>query len=265
MHTSKKLVGVGLIFGAAALGSVPSAEALTTVHNGTVSTFTGPAGLDLSGNFRYAINFSNNDPNRTVSGLTFLHDRQVIPGATLTGPNEVTPWAVTPEFGATADDNELEQIMADIRWANSGANQILRADLAVDAGSTYKLQVLWDGNQNENRRWDILFDGALAANDLSVDAVTSNGLLLAGDIAPPGNANASVVWTYTFRAESSLVSVIFDGRGGAGTGLPNGGGDANPIWQALTLEQIQIPEPASATLVGLAGLGLLRRRSRTTA
>lgn len=264
MKATKKLLGVGLIFGAAAIGAGPSAQAATVVSLGNVSTFTGPGGLDLTGQFNYAINFSNNDPNRVVNGVTFLHDRQVIPGATLTGPNEVTPWQTTPSFGATADDNELEQIMADIRWANSGANQILRADLAVTPGSDYKLQVMWDGNQTENRRWDILFEGLLA-----VDGVTSNGLQIAGDAPGAHNPNGSVLWTHSFTATDSIMSVIFDGRQGAGTGNSNngaftGGMDANPIWQALTLEQI-IPEPASVSLLGMAGLGLLRRRSRTTA
>jgi len=124
MQKRKKL-GLGAVTGAALFGLSPDARGATIVHQGTIGQFNGPGQLDLSGNFPYAINFSENDPDRVVSGLKFLHDRQVIPGATLTGPNNVTPWATTPEFGASTDDNELEQIMADIRWANSGANQIL--------------------------------------------------------------------------------------------------------------------------------------------
>ena len=254
MHKTTKLLGVGLIFGAASLGAVEQANAATIVNLGSVSLFGGPGGLDLTGNFPYAINFSNNDPNRTVSGLTFLHDRQVIPGATLVGPNEVTPWATTPSFGATADENELEQIMADIRWANNGLGQTLRADLNVLTGRQYKLQILISGNQAENRRWDISLDGLQA-----VDEITSLGLS-----GTPYSVNQSVVYTHTFTAPDNQLNIVMGNLFGI-----NDGGDRNAIWQGLTLEDVTptsvIPEPATVALLGLSSLGLLRRRNRATA
>src|ERR1043165_3507416 len=96
------------------------ARANTVVLLGTVSQFTGPddPNLDLTGQFDYAINFSTDDPVRTVKGLQFKPDNQIIPGATLLGPQFVTPWQTKPEFGATPDANALEDIMQDIKWAD---------------------------------------------------------------------------------------------------------------------------------------------------
>ena len=64
----------------------------TTVSLGSVSQFTSVADLGLDpANTIYAVNFSQNDPDLTVGGVTFLHDRQAIPGFSSVGPNNVTP------------------------------------------------------------------------------------------------------------------------------------------------------------------------------
>src|SRR5262252_3569729 len=94
--------------------------AATSVKLGSVTQITGPQDLDLEGDIIYAINFSADDPVRTVRGVAFQPDRLTIPGATLVGPQQVTPWQTKPEFGSTADANQLEEILADIRWADSG-------------------------------------------------------------------------------------------------------------------------------------------------
>src|SRR5687768_13841758 len=129
----------------------------TVVNFGTVTQFTGPTdpNLDLNGQFAYAINFSPDDPVRTVNGLNFIPDTQAIPGATLLGPQQVLAWQGKPEYGVTADADSLEEIMHDIRWASAGAGEKLQATLAVTPGIPYKLQILISGNHFESRRWDI--------------------------------------------------------------------------------------------------------------
>lgn len=197
----------------------------TVVNLGTLSQITGPQDLDLVGQMVYAINFSANDPVRTVAGVQFLPDTQAIPGATLYGPNNVTPWQNRPEFGASADANELEEILHDIRWATNPDK--LSARLAVTAGEEYKLQVLFSGNTFEDRKWDIRVNGQNA-----VDEVTSLG-------ASPGQSYSSAratLYTYQFTAPTSTVVVEMGSFFGN-----NEGGDRNPIWQALTLERIFIP------------------------
>lgn len=212
-------------------------RAETTVYLGTIRPFTGPTDphLDFSGIFRYAINFSQDDPVRTVNGLTFQPDNQAIPGAGLIGPQNVVGWQTKPEFGDSAEADALEEIMHDIRWASAGSGEKLQAILAAEAGIRYKLQILISGNQEENRNWDIRLNGQQA-----VDEISSLGV-------NPGagySATRSMVWTCEFVAPTSSVSIEMGDFFGA-----NDGGDRNPIWQALTLERIHIPPaPEDITL-----------------
>lgn len=206
-----------------------SGHAGTVVTLGTIRSFSGPndPNLDLEGRFDYAINFSPDDPVRVVKGLTFRPDTQAIAGATLLGPQNVVGWQGKPEYGASADDNALEDIMHDIRWANAGGGEKLQARLAVSPGIPYKLQLLISGNHAESRRWDIRFNGQNA-----VDEITSLGVSPGESFAP----NRSSVWSYEFVPASSPVTVEMGDFFGA-----NDGGDRNPIWQALTLERVFIP------------------------
>lgn len=221
---------------AATFLALPAAAA-TSVKLGAVTQITGPdsPALDLSGNFLYAINFSPGAPDITVKGLTFKPDNKAIPGASLTGPQNVSPWQTKPEFGDSADANALEDIMSDIRWANAGSGEKLQAVLAVTAGIRYRIQILISGNTSEDRRWDIRLNGQQA-----VDEITSLGV-------SPGYSyavNRSIVWSCEFTPTGATATVEMGSFFGA-----NDGGDRNPIWQALTLERIQFPPaPDSLTL-----------------
>ena len=211
-------------------------QADTVVTLGMVRQFTGPddPNLDLVGAFDYAVNFSLDDPVRTVKGLTFKPDTQSIPGASFLGPQNVVSWQAKPEFGNTADANALEEIMHDIRWA-VGASEKLQATLAVTPGIPYKLQVLISGNNPETRRWDIRFNGQPA-----VDEISSLGINPGATYAN----NRSTVWTHEFTPTSSPIIVEMGNFFGG-----NDGGDRNPIWQALTLERVYIPPtPEELTL-----------------
>lgn len=238
-----------------------SAVADTVVKLGAVTQISGPQDLDLDGEFLYAINFSTDDPPRTVHGVTFLPDNKKIPGATLVGPQQVTPWQSKPEFGSTVDANQLEEIFADIRWANTGSSERLRATLVVTNAEEYKLQILISGNSPEDRRWDIRVNGKDA-----VDEITSLG-------ASPGqtySVNRATLYTYQFTSSSNKLVVEM----GTLFGI-NDGGDRNPIWQALTLKRVFIPPaPDDITLTPdhffgtqAASIGHLRavdRKSQTT-
>lgn len=201
----------------------------TVVHLGSVNSFTGPTdpNLDLTGLFDYAVNFSANDPQRTVNGLVFKPDTQAIPGASFIGPQNVAPWQAKPEFGSSTDANELEEIMHDIRWANNGSGEKLQASLAVTPGIPYKIQILISGNNPEARRWDIRLNGQNA-----VDEITSLGIGPGGTYA----SNRCTVWTHEFVPASTPMVVEMGNFFGG-----NDGGDRNPIWQALTLESVYIP------------------------
>lgn len=214
------LVGCGM-------GPALRIDAATAVLLGKVTQITGPQDLDLEGEFVYAINFSANDPSRVVRGVTFLPDRLGIPGATLVGPQQAAPWSTKPEFGVTADANALEEILYDIRWANSAGGERLKATLKVTPGEEYKLQVLISGNGPEDRCWDIRVNGKNA-----VDEITSLGV-------SPGQSyarNRATLYTYQFPATSASVVVEMGNLFGA-----NDGANRDPLWQALTLEKVTIP------------------------
>lgn len=206
------------------------ASAGTVVTLGTISQFTGPndPNLDLNGQFAYAINFSPDDPVRTVNGLNFIPDTQAIPGATLLGPQNVVAWQGKPEYGVTADANSLEEIMHDIRWAQAPA-QKLQATLDVTPNISYKLQILISGNHLESRFWDIRINGQNA-----VDEICSLGIGPGQTYAP----NSSVVYAYEFTPTTSPMTVEMGNFFG---GTEPTSADRNPIWQALTLERVYIP------------------------
>jgi hypothetical protein len=206
----------------------------TSVKLGNVTQITGPQDLDLEGEIIYAVNFSADDPVRTVRGVAFQPDRLPIPGATFVGPQQVTPWQTKPELGNSVDANQLEEILADIRWADNGASQRLRATLNVTVGLEYKLQILISGNRVEDRRWDIRVNGSNV-----VDEITSLGV-------SPGQSYSqrrATLYTYQFVCPTSTVVVEMGNLFGA-----NDGGDRNALWQALTLERIFIP-PAPEDIV----------------
>ncbi len=223
MHQSLRVLTVFAIL----TGAGVVARAATSVKLGAIRQITGPQDLDLEGDIVYAINFSANDPARVVRGITFLPDRLGIPGATLVGPQQVSPWQSKPEFGASADANALEEILQDIRWANSGSGERLRATLAVTTGDEYKLQILISANGAENRRWDIRVNGRDA-----VDEITSLG-------SSPGQTysrSRATLYTCQFVSTGSSAVIEMGTIFGA-----NEGGDRNPIWQALTLEKVTVP------------------------
>jgi hypothetical protein len=202
-------------------------DADTVVKLGSVTQIFGPQDLDLEGNIVYAINFSATAPSLIVRGVTFLPDNKPIPGATLVGSQNVVGWQNKPEFGSTADDDALEEILHDIRWADAGSNQRLKATLTVTAGEEYKLQILISGNTSENRIWDIRINAQEAVGE-----ITSLGV-------SPGQSYSSgraTLYTYQFRPAASAIVVEMGNLFGS-----NDGGDRNPIWQALTLEKISVP------------------------
>lgn len=202
-------------------------QAGTVVKLGSVTPLTGPADLDLDGEIIYAINFSSDDPVRTLRGIKFLPDTQRITGVTLVGPQQVAPWMTKPEFGASADANQLEEILQDIRWANSGASERLRATLAVTNGQEYKVQILISGNNPEDRRWDIKVGGREA-----VDEITSLG------VAPGQSYAINRATLYTCQIVATNTSLVIEMGNLFGA---NDGGDRNPIWQALILKRVFIP------------------------
>jgi len=192
----------------------------------TVGTFAGgdPGdGLDLEGNFLYAVNVGTAGlPNKSsgpynVGDVVFAHDG-ANSGVTNTQTSAINNWA-NPNLGASSDDDNLEFVMRSIRH---GGPQPARINLSgLTPGREYKLQMMFTESCC-NRGFDVYVEDTKIADDFSPQ-VTQGGI--------NGSPTNGAVVTTTFVAGDTVANIIFNGYG---TAFP----DKNPILSAVTLEDI---------------------------
>jgi len=186
---------------------------------GQAGGFGGPGDLDLAGDMVYAIDVSPNPaPSRSVGGAVFTPDNAT-PGVAVAAGNSVNDWGTKPEYGSSADDDNLEAIMHDIRWST---NSPVTANMEVVRGNTYKLQMLFSDIHVEpgKRPFDIQIEGATAHDEF--DPAYYRGTW--------DSVNRGAVYTATVTAGDSQLNVAL---------LPGStGDDQNPILNAFTLEQV---------------------------
>ncbi len=217
-----------------------------TVLAGSIGTFTGGdpgEGLDLTGTFAYAINVGG--PGGGVAGTATFTDGSNeggTPDASINPlpSNQIATWHA-PEYGDSANDQSIEQVMQSIRWNTPPG---LTVDLDVIAGQPYKLQLLFAENCCD-RGFDISVDGELVVDNFNIQVAQ-------GGIA---NTAAGVVYSLSVTPEDGVLSIAL---GGSNPLAP----DNNPILNGLTLEVV--PEPSSVTLAVLSLVGLIgfgRRRN----
>jgi len=234
----------------------PMIDALTVEQlptNVSIGTFTGGdagEGLDLQGKFAYAVHAATGGVHQ-VGDATFTP--RTTPGVFF-GGNSETPFGA-PTYGdpvPTANDLALRQVMDFVKFDSVDLNDpnaigTLPINLDVVAGQKYKLQLMF----NEaccNRIMDVFVEGLQVADEFNP------GILQGGN-----NQGIGAVITYEFIATDSVLNLVL--RGDLDLGGP--GVDRNPMIDALTLETILIPEPATAMLgmLGLAALASRRRRA----
>jgi hypothetical protein len=229
-------VGMSLVFGS-----------LATVHASVqVGWFTGGdpgEGLDLQGQFLYALDFGNPNvsTNRTIGDATFV------------GPATAThnaSWYTncTPTFGSSANDVLLQAVVRE--QATLLGNLIIEVSAAkgfsdLVVGGRYKLQLLFHEAyyypySSGQRKSDIYVEGTKIVDDYDFGAWTTN--------------SAAGVVTYDFVASDNVLNIM----------LENSTTYRVPIIDALTLEAI--PEPATLTiwalLVGIAASISYQRRKQ---
>lgn len=226
-------------------------EDLGVTGRTSIRTFTGGdpgEGLDLRGNFLYAVNVGG--PGGFKAGDAAFTADTSTPGVTMNAENVIPAW-LAPSYGASPDDAGLAGVMQSIRWTNTQSSvtgaftrgEALGIDLAgLTPGQQYVLQLLFGENPG-SRGFDVVIDDVLVADNFSP---TSAGV----------SANVGVVLAHQFHASSDMLHIVLDG-------FPTGFGDRNPILNAFTLQIV--PEPATWVLlvlgaVGAAGVARRRRR-----
>jgi len=182
-------------------------------------------GLDLDGNFLYALSFGG-DPTQSwkVRDANFkgLINNEVA-GANLTAGNTINNWYHV-DYGDSPDDDNLEAATSSIRWSDAGSAQ-KTVNLTLDGlnvGAQYKVQLMF-GEQCCNRGFDVYVDGKLIVKDFN-PGVQQEGI---------NQGFQEALITHTFIASSATLSVVLDG-----TTASADYSDHNAIFNALTIEQV---------------------------
>lgn len=199
----------------------------------TVSTFTGgdPGdGLDLQGNFTYAINVGPDGAVGKVGDAAFLGDN--VAGVNITAQNPYSGWH-NAAYGNSTNDNNLERVMRDMRWSAAPATPIVK--LAIEPSVSYKLQLLFAENSSVIRAFDIVIEG-----NLEVDEFNPAGVQGLNPVTGLLDNSKGVVVTFEFTSADTELEIILDG---AGITTPEFT-DINPILNGLTLERLS---PATDT------------------
>ena len=182
----------------------------------TATAFTGGdagEGLDLDGDFVYAINMLGAG-DLQVRDANFTNDD--VEGLSFFAPNATLEWHA-PDYGDSANDDDLEIVMQSIRW-NGGPVDLKLGGLT--SGNAYKLQLLFAENCCD-RGWDIDVQGGEVFDDFNVQRVQ-------GGIA---ETTMGVVVTVPLVALGGEIEVHFRNEAPA---FP----DNNPILNGLTLENL---------------------------
>lgn len=213
------------------LASLPYARAADPVITNPAATSLGIVtggdageGLDLQGNFIYALSFGA-DPSTSfqVGDANFkglIVDE--VTGANLTAGNTILNWYVI-NYGDSADDDNLELATSSIRWSDAGSatKQVTLVLDGIAVGAPYKLQLMF-GEQCCNRGFDVLVDGQLIVKDFN-PGVQQGGI---------GNGAQEALITHTMIATKTTLTIVLDGTTASGDYS-----DHNAIFNALTVEQ----------------------------
>ncbi len=184
----------------------------------------GPArGLDLTGNFLYAVNAGTNGVPGQIGDANFTTDN--VTGVTLTATQEIANWAAR-DFGSATEEDRLEQVFRSIRW--DGPSPGVKVDAAnLVPGRTYKLQLLFAEAAGYDRAFDV------SVNGTKIIPLYNTNLAQGANLKP--YAASAIV--HTFTAPSATLNVTL-------SNTTFGSFDPNPILNGFTLEEIPTSAPA---------------------
>ena len=215
------LLAVGNAQGASAVISDPTATSIGIITGGDAGE-----GLDLDGNFVYALSFGA-DPTLSVKvrDATFLGlINNEVPGANLVAGNRILNWYQV-YYGDTQNDQNLVLASSSIRWSASAdaANpQVVLTLQNIEVGAQYKLQLMF-GEQCCNRGFDVFVNNTLIVKDYN-PGDEQGGI---------GNGTQEALITHSYLATSTTLEIRLDGRQASADYT-----DHNAIFNAMTVEKV---------------------------
>ncbi|MHC1768865.1 MAG: binary toxin-like calcium binding domain-containing protein [Verrucomicrobiia bacterium] len=212
------------------LGAAGLLIGVTLAHGATADVFYGgdPGdGLDLQGNFVYAINVGPSGAAGKAGDADFTADS--VPGVTITHTtgNAIGDWNPSAEFGDSAADDVLETMIHSIRWSDAANPEVPAITVSltgIEVGARYKLQLLFGEGCCPQRGFDVFLNGQLI-----VDEFNPGGL--------QGGSNTPELAAYVseeFQADTAVVEIVLNGRSVTTPEFT----DHNAILNGLTLEKL---------------------------
>ncbi len=205
---------------------------VATAAPAEVALFTGGdpgEGLDLEGNFPYAINVGPSGAAGRVGDANFTGDN--VSGVTVEAGNNIGNggW-LAANYGDSTNDNNLEFVMNSIRWsASAGSPSAVTIRLRVETGIEYKLQLLFGEDCCIGRGFNVLINGTTEAMNLMPGVLQSPG----GDFITEKEI-VGVVLTQTFTSPNNELVIVLDGNAADSPDIT----DRNAIINGLTLERL---------------------------
>lgn len=191
---------------------------LTNAASTNIGAFTGGdvgEGLDLQGTFLYAVNMGGPAVGPVQDASFTSSESGGTPGLTFTAPNIIPNWHA-PNYGNTANDNNLETVLQSIRY-NGGTTSVDLTGLTV--GNIYKLQLLY-AESCCMRGFDVSVEGTMVAPAFA-PFTTQGGI---------NNTTQGAQITRVFQAGDTILNIAMV--------APGAFADPNPIINGLTVENL---------------------------
>ncbi|HNQ88277.1 MAG TPA: hypothetical protein PKM73_06665 [Verrucomicrobiota bacterium] len=168
-------------------------------------------GVDLQGDFLYAVNVSSAGPAGKAYDADFTHDK--VPGVTVTAANDVPAWD-QPSYGDTPADNVIEKVTQSIRYA-----PIVYVRLTgLVPGSTYKCQLFFYEQCCPLRGFNVYADGTLIAENFvptetqgGVNIITSGAMVSFEFTTPRDSLHIALDAGVVTREDLTDPNAILDG------------------------------------------------------
>lgn len=194
--------------------------------------FNPTPGVDLVGNFLYAVNVSSAGPAGQAYDADFTADS--VPGVAVTAANNVPNWD-QPEYGDSPADDVLEKVTQSIRYAPIVSVRLT----GLVPGSRYKLQMFFYEQCCANRGFNVYGDGTLIAENF-VPHETQGGV---------NNTLAGAMVSFEFTTQRDSLYVVLDAAAAPREDLT----DPNAILDGFTLEILELVTPATINIARQGG------------